>query len=72
MSSSKVKRLLLTVEANEHALAAVRYVGQMIRPEGTEVVVFHVHQRVPDAFLDLEISSRDLTWEEHSSVWEDS
>jgi len=47
------KRILLAVDGSLQAMDAVSYVGAFLPPTRTDVVLFHVHARAPEAFLDL-------------------
>jgi nucleotide-binding universal stress UspA family protein len=47
------KRILLAVDGSLQAMDAVRYVGAFLPLTRTDVVLFHVHARAPEAFLDL-------------------
>jgi len=52
MSINKTK-ILVAVDGSNQSLDAVRYVSKMLRPQGTDVVLFHVMRKIKDAFRDV-------------------
>jgi nucleotide-binding universal stress UspA family protein len=54
MTTRKHKKILLAVDGSDYALGAVRYVSNILPPRNTEVVMFHVHNRIPESYWDLE------------------
>ena len=50
------KRILLALDGSEQAAEMVRYAAGFLPAEGTEVVLFHVMSRVPEAFRDLALN----------------
>lgn len=54
MINQKNKKLLLAVDGSDYALGAVRYVSNILSPRNTEVVMFHVHSKIPESYWDLE------------------
>jgi len=48
----RARNILIAVDASEHSLEAVRYVGQLIPVEGAGITLFHVLNPVPDCFWD--------------------
>lgn len=49
-----MRRILLAVDGSDQALEAVRYVGGMIPPSGTQIVLFHVGTEYPEVFWDMD------------------
>lgn len=47
------KRYLVAVDGSESSKSAVRYVASMLSPVNTEVVLFHVLNRIPEAYWDF-------------------
>ncbi len=47
------KKILLAVDGSDQALEAVRYMGAVVTPEGTEVVLFYVGSDFPEVFWDM-------------------
>ena len=70
MTRSLRNRLLVTVDGTEQALATVRYVARVFPPEGTEVVLFNVFNRIPDAFWDIERDLKDSPAFRSAAAWE--
>lgn len=49
-----LRRILLAVDASDQALEAVRYVGGMVPPDSTQIVLFHVGTEYPEVFWDMD------------------
>jgi nucleotide-binding universal stress UspA family protein len=47
-------KILAAIDGSDQAMNAVRYISAVFPPERTEVVLFHVHSKVPESFTDLE------------------
>jgi nucleotide-binding universal stress UspA family protein len=54
MTTRKDRRVLLAVDGSNYALGAVRYISNILSPRNTEVVMFHVHNKIPESYWDLE------------------
>ena len=54
MTTRGHKKILLAVDGSNYALGAVRYVSNILSPRNTEVVMFHVHNKIPESYWDLE------------------
>ena len=48
------RKILLAVDGSDQSFEAVRYVGQLFPPNRTEVVLFHVMNKIPESFWDIE------------------
>jgi len=48
------RNILIAVDASQHSFEAVRYVGQIVPPEGSAVTLLHVFDPIPESFYDLE------------------
>ena len=48
------RKILVAVDGSEQAFEAVRYVSQLIPPNRMEVVLFHVMDRIPESFWDIQ------------------
>ncbi|MDY6851600.1 MAG: universal stress protein [Thermodesulfobacteriota bacterium] len=65
MDSSNRGAFLLAVDGSDQSLAAVRYAGRFLPAQTTEMVLFHVADKVPDAFWDLgsePLFSHQVNW----------
>lgn len=51
-----VMKVLVSIDGSDQSLAAVRYIGGVLKPEKTKIVLFHVDPAVPESFWDLEKS----------------
>jgi len=49
-------KVLVSIDGSSQSLAAVRYIGGVLKPEKTKIVLFHVDPAVPESFWDLEKS----------------
>jgi len=49
-------KVLVSIDGSDQSLAAVRYIGGVLKPEKTKIVLFHVDPAVPESFWDLEKS----------------
>ena len=54
MITREHKRILLAVDGSKYALGAVRYISNILSPRNTDVVMFHVHNKIPESYWDLE------------------
>ena len=54
MTPQRHKRVLLAIDGSDYALGAVRYVCNILSPRTTEMVMFHVHNKIPESYWDLE------------------
>jgi len=50
------KKVLIPIDGSGQSLAAVRYIGGVLKPEKTKIILFHVDPAMPESFLDLEKS----------------
>lgn len=50
------KNVLIPIDGSDQSVAAVRYIGGVLKPEKTKIVLFHVDSQLPEPFLDLEKS----------------
>lgn len=64
------KRMLLIVDGSEQSFQMVQYASALFPPNGTEVVLFHVMDRVPDAFWDWEKDPLIPQHVEYMKGWE--
>lgn len=65
MNSSNRGAFLLAVDGSDQSLAAVRYAGKLLPAQTTEMVLFNVSNKVPDAFWDLgsePLFRRQVNW----------
>ena len=51
-----VMKVLVPIDGSNQSLAAVRYIGGVLKPEKTKIVLFHVDPAMPESFWDLEQS----------------
>jgi nucleotide-binding universal stress UspA family protein len=49
-------KVLVSIDGSNQSLSAVRYIGGVLKPEKTKIVLFHVDPAVPESFWDLEKS----------------
>jgi len=49
-------KVLVSIDGSDQSLAAARYIGGVLKPEKTKIVLFHVDPAVPESFWDLEKS----------------
>jgi len=49
-------KILIALDGSDQSLAAVRYIGGVLKPEKTKIVLFHVDPGIPESFWDLEKS----------------
>ena len=49
-----VNRILIPFDGSKQSLAAVRYVGSVLKPKNVKVVFFYVDSELPESFWDLE------------------
>lgn len=55
------RKVLLVVDGSYQAYETVKYTSAILSPRGTEIVLFHVMSKVPEAFWDLE---KDPAWQQ--------
>ena len=48
------RKLLLAVDGSDQALEAVRYIGMVVAPDRTDIVLFNVGIGFPDVFYDMD------------------
>ena len=48
------RKILLAVDGSDQSFEAVRYVSQLFPPNRMEVILFHVMNRIPESFWDIE------------------
>lgn len=53
METLPQKRVLLAVDGSDQALEAVRYIGSVVAPAHTEIVLFHVGTGFPQVYWDM-------------------
>lgn len=63
------KRILLALDGSEHSAGLARYAAGFLPPEATEVVLFHVMSRVPEAFRDLALNPAHFKEDKGISDW---
>ncbi|MFH1581595.1 MAG: universal stress protein [Pseudomonadota bacterium] len=51
-------KALVSIDGSGQSLAAVRYIGGVLNPEKTKIVLFHVDSGIPESFWDLEKSPK--------------
>ena len=51
-----VMKVLVLIDGSNQSLAAVRYIGGVLKPEKTKIVLFHVDPALPESFWDLQKS----------------
>jgi nucleotide-binding universal stress UspA family protein len=49
-------KVLVSIDGSEQSLAAVRYIGGVLKPEKTKIVMFHIDPAIPESLWDLEKS----------------
>jgi nucleotide-binding universal stress UspA family protein len=64
------KRILLIVDGSEQSFQMAAYASALFPPNGTEVVLFHVMDKVPDAFWDWEKDPLIPQHVEYMKDWE--
>ena len=47
------RKILLAVDGSDQTLEAVRYIGTLVRPDMTEIVLFYVGSGFPEVFWDM-------------------
>lgn len=68
--ANRRKRILLVVDGSDQAFEVVNYVGKAVNLWQTEVVLFHVMDRVPETFWDWEKDPTSPLALEHMKNWE--
>jgi nucleotide-binding universal stress UspA family protein len=64
------KRLLLAVDGSDRALQTVTSVGQEAAFKGWKIVLFHVFNRIPESFYDLEREPKSVKVVRQVRAWE--
>ena len=54
------KRFLIAVDGSPESKGVIQYATGMLRPDATEVVLFHVMNRVPEAYWDFGMGILDF------------
>ena len=67
--NSKGKRILVALDGSEHALNTVRYLGQVLPPHSTELVLFCVLGKEPDYFLDSAVNPASRYGQDIAARW---
>lgn len=49
-------KVLISIDGSDQSLAAVRYIGGVLKPEKANIVLFHVDPAIPESLWDLEKS----------------
>ncbi len=62
MGGSNRKKILVAVDCSNESTSAVNYVAKMMPPAQTEVTLFHVFNKVPEAFWDIEKNRESDLW----------
>lgn len=66
---SKVKKLLVCMDASEQASLMVEYISHFIPPANYSAHLFHVYHKMPHTFWDMEPVSRDQAGSMKSGMW---
>ncbi|HSM75735.1 MAG TPA: universal stress protein, partial [Desulfobacterales bacterium] len=61
MTNPSVKKLLVAIDGSDQALDAVRYIKNMLGPEGVQVVLYHALRQIDQAFWDMGINPMGRT-----------
>jgi nucleotide-binding universal stress UspA family protein len=70
MEKQEKKRILLAFDGSAYALDAVRYVSRTLTPQNTEVVLFHVHHKIPEHYWDLKREASPAWRMNEVAAWE--
>ena len=62
MGGSNRKKILVAVDGSNESISTVNYVAKMMPPAQTEVTLFHVFSKIPEAFWDIEKSRESDLW----------
>ena len=62
MGGSDRKKILVAVDCSNESISTVNYVSKMMPPAQTEVTLFHVFSKIPEAFWDVEKSRESDLW----------
>ena len=65
-----MNKILLSIDASDQSLEAVKYVSKMFPPEQSSVVVFHLINTVPEVFWDLEKHPEFYSMNKNVRAWE--
>jgi len=57
MGERKPSNILVAVDGSDPSLAAVRYVAELFPPESVWITLFHVLDRFPDLFWDMQVDA---------------
>jgi nucleotide-binding universal stress UspA family protein len=64
-------RVLMTVDGSDRSRNMVRYAAQILDPASVRVVLFHVENRVPDFFWDVEKNPYTRAAQLSATTWEE-
>jgi nucleotide-binding universal stress UspA family protein len=53
MTTRGYKKILLAIDGSDYALETARYVSKILSPQNTEVIMFHVHSKIPESYWDI-------------------
>ncbi|MFY9941667.1 MAG: universal stress protein [Desulfobacterales bacterium] len=70
MTNPGIKKLLVAIDGSDQALDAVRYVKNILGPEGTQVVLYHALRQIDQAFWDMGINPMGRTRMTDIVAWE--
>jgi nucleotide-binding universal stress UspA family protein len=62
MGGPNRKKILVAVDGSNESISTVNYVAKMMPPAQTEVTLFHVFSKIPEAFWDVEKSRESDLW----------
>ena len=62
MGGSNRKKVLVAVDCSNESISTVNYVAKMMPPAQTEVTLFHVFSKIPEAFWDIEKDRESDLW----------
>ena len=68
----KKKRLLVAVDCSNRALQTAKYAGEEEAFKGMKIVLFHVFNKIPNAYYDLEKEPKSVRVVSHVRSWEAS
>lgn len=57
-----MKKFLLALDGSEHSLPAVEYAAHVLPRTDSEVILYHVHSRIPELYWDMEPKSGYDYW----------
>jgi nucleotide-binding universal stress UspA family protein len=70
MTNPSVRKLLVAIDGSDQALDAVRYIKNMLGPEGVQVVLYHALRQIDQAFYDMGINPMGRTRMADIAAWE--